>query len=159
MLQRRPDKTRSVFHLFLTQNFHGKPKVQVVFEVQDFQRDECIVHYIHNGLKFFLKSHLNYYHDCFKKFQCLHCKYIQCNFYTFYMCPTFHCNLTLLFTFNCCSKYSGINVKLIYSFFYCNFYIGLYMANTCKVYTFYMCPVSTVISLYIFAVLFEEYLN
>ena len=26
------------------------------------------------------------------------------------------------------------------------------MANTCKVYTFYMCPFSTVISLYIFAV-------
>ena len=47
----------------------------------------------------------------------VHCKYIQCNFYTFYMCPTFHCNLTVLFTFNCCSKYSGINVKLIYSFF------------------------------------------
>ena len=46
----------------------------------------------------------------------IHCKYIQCNFYTFYMCPTFHCNLTVLFTFNCCSKYSGINVKLIYSF-------------------------------------------
>ena len=62
MLQRRPDKTRSVFHL-LTQNFHGKPKVQVVFEVQDFQRDECIVHYIYNGLKLFLKSHLNYYQN------------------------------------------------------------------------------------------------
>ena len=27
---------------------------------------------------------------------CVHCKYIQCNFYTFYMCPTFHCNLTVL---------------------------------------------------------------
>ena len=37
----------------------------------------------------------------------LHCKYIQCNFYTFYGCPTFHCNPTVLFTFNCCSKYSG----------------------------------------------------
>ena len=71
MLQRRPDKTRSVFHLFLTQNFHGKPKVQVVFEVQDFQRDECIVHYIHNGLKFFLKFQFNSYHDCFKKMWCL----------------------------------------------------------------------------------------
>ena len=68
------------------------------------------------------------------------------------MCPTFHFNLSVRFTFNCYSKYSGINVKLIYSFFYCNFYIGLYMANTCKVYTFYMRPVSTVISLYIFAV-------
>ena len=32
------------------------------------------------------------------------------------MCPTFHCNPTVLFTFNCFSKYSGINVKLIYSF-------------------------------------------
>ena len=71
MLQRRPDKTRSVFHLFLTQNFHGKPKVQVVFEVQDFQRDECIVHYIHNGLKLFLKFQFNSYHDCFKKIWCL----------------------------------------------------------------------------------------
>ena len=67
------------------------------------------------------------------------------------MCPTFDCNLTVQFTFDCCSKYSGINGKLIY-IFYCNFYIGLYMANTCKVYTFYMCPGSTVISLYIFAV-------
>ena len=33
------------------------------------------------------------------------------------MCPNFHCNLTVRFTFNCCSKYSGIIVKLIYSFF------------------------------------------
>ena len=57
----------------------------------------------------------------------VHCKYIQCNFYTFYMCPTFHCNLTVLFTFHYCSKYSGINVKLAeLQFFYCNFYIGLY---------------------------------
>ena len=23
----------------------------------------------------------------------VHCKYIQCNFYTFYMCPTFHCTV------------------------------------------------------------------
>ena len=37
----------------------------------------------------------------------LHCKYIQCNFYTFYKCPIFHCNPTVLFTFNYCSKYSG----------------------------------------------------
>ena len=35
---------------------------------------------------------------------------------------------------------------------YRNFYIGLYVANTCKVYTFYMGPIFTVISLYIFAV-------
>ena len=80
-------------------------------------------------------------------FSTIHCKYIQCIFYTFYMCPTFHCNLTVLFTFNCCSKFSGINVKLIYSFL-----TVTSMENTCKVYTFYMCPVSTVISLYIFAV-------
>ena len=32
--------------------------------------------------------------------------YIQCNFYNFYGCPTFHCNPTVLFTFNYCSKYS-----------------------------------------------------
>ena len=31
------------------------------------------------------------------------------------MCPTFHCNLTVRFTFNCCSKYNGC--KLVYSFF------------------------------------------
>ena len=50
------------------------------------------------------------------------------------MCPNFHCNLTVRFTFNCCSKYSWIIVKLIYSFFYCNFYIGLYKAIKCKPY-------------------------
>ena len=42
--------------------------------------------------------------------------------------------------------------KVDLQFFYCNFYVGLYMANICKVYTFYMCPVSTVFSLRIFAV-------
>ena len=43
----------------------------------------------------------------------LHCKYIRCNFYSFKLCPTFHCNFTVWFTFNCCSKYNGIIVKLI----------------------------------------------
>ena len=47
------------------------------------------------------------------------------------MCP----NLTVRFTFNSCSKYSGITVKLIYSIFYCNFYIGLYMAIKYKPYS------------------------
>ena len=42
----------------------------------------------------------------------LHCKYIQCNFYSFEMCPNFHCNLTVWFTFNCCSKYSWIIADL-----------------------------------------------
>ena len=42
-----------------------------------------------------------------------HCKYIQCNFYTFYLCPIFHCNPTVLFTFNCCSKYFGINAMCV----------------------------------------------
>ena len=51
------------------------------------------------------------------------------------MCPNFHCNLTVRFTFNCCSKYSWIIVKLIYSYFYCNFYIGLYKAIKCKLYS------------------------
>ena len=37
-----------------------------------------------------------------------HCKCIQCNFYSFDMCSTFHCNLTVLFTSNCCSKYSAV---------------------------------------------------
>ena len=41
----------------------------------------------------------------------IHCIYIQCNFYSFKMCPTFHCNLTVWFTFNCCSNYSRIIVK------------------------------------------------
>ena len=48
-------------------------------------------------------------HSCLKII--LHCKYIQCNFYSFKMCPTFHCNLTVRFTFNCCSKYSRIIVN------------------------------------------------
>ena len=48
------------------------------------------------------------------------------------MCPNFHCNLTVRFTSNYCSKYSWIIVKLIYSFFYCTFYIGLYKASKCK---------------------------
>ena len=39
--------------------------------------------------------------------------YIQCNFYTFYVCPSFYCNPTVLF--NCCSKYSEINLTLFYS--------------------------------------------
>ena len=47
----------------------------------------------------------------------LHCKYIRCNFYSFSLCPNFHCNLTVQFTINCCSKYSWIIVKLIYSSF------------------------------------------
>ena len=64
----------------------------------------------------------------------LHCKDIQSNLYSFQMCPNFHCNLTVWFTFNCCSKYSWIIVKLIYSF-YCNFYIGLYEAIKCKPYS------------------------
>ena len=38
-------------------------------------------------------------------------------FYSFQLCPYFHCNLTVRFTFNPCSKYSRIIVKLIYSFF------------------------------------------
>ena len=33
------------------------------------------------------------------------------------MCLNFHCNLTVHFTFNFCSKYSWIIVKPIYSFF------------------------------------------
>ena len=31
------------------------------------------------------------------------------------MCPNFHCNLTVRFTFNCCSRYSGMILKLIYT--------------------------------------------
>ena len=36
-----------------------------------------------------------------------HCKYIQCNSYSFYVCPIFQCNPTVRFTSNYCSKYSG----------------------------------------------------
>ena len=43
----------------------------------------------------------------------LHCKDIQSNLYSFQMCPNFHCNLTVQFTFNCYSKYNQITVKLI----------------------------------------------
>ena len=62
-----------------------------------------------------------------------------------------YCNLTVLFTFNCCSKYSGINVKLIYSFFTVTSTLDCIwqILVKCK---FHMSPVSTVISLYIFAV-------
>ena len=43
-----------------------------------------------------------------------------------------HSDSAVLFTFNCCSKYSGKKCKTDLQFFYCNFYIGLYMANNCK---------------------------
>ena len=42
----------------------------------------------------------------------LHCKYIQCNFYTFYLCPTFHCNPTVLFTFILQVKWKNVNPDL-----------------------------------------------
>ncbi len=64
-----------------------------------------------------------------------HCKYISCNFYSLLLCPNFQCNLTLQFTFNCCSDYGWIIVKLKNSFFYCNFYIGLYKAIKCKLHS------------------------
>ena len=67
-------------------------------------------------------------------------------FYTFCICLAFHCNLTVLLQ----AQWNKCKADL--QFFYCNFYIGLYMANTWKVYNFYMRPISTVISLYIVAV-------
>ena len=55
------------------------------------------------GIFQFLQSyaHLLKYVCLFRLFliALVHYKYIQCNFYTFYMCPTFHCILTVLFTF------------------------------------------------------------
>ena len=52
------------------------------------------------------------------------------------MCPNFHCNLTVRFTFNCCSKYLQLNnCKADLQFFYCNFYIALYKAIKCKPYS------------------------
>ena len=41
-----------------------------------------------------------------------HCKYIQCNFYSSWLGPNFHCNLPVLFTFNCCSKWKKVNTDL-----------------------------------------------
>ena len=69
----------------------------------------------------------------------------------------------VIFTLFTCVPLSTVTARLVLQvqtnkwkvdlqFFYCNFYIGLYMANICKVYTFNMCPVSTVFSLHIFAV-------
>ena len=69
----------------------------------------------------------------------------------------------LIFTLFTCVPLSTVTGQLVLQvptnkwkvdlqFFYCNFYVGLYMANICKVCIFYMCPVSTVFSLHIFAV-------
>ena len=49
------------------------------------------------------------------------------------MSPTFHRNLTVLFSSNCCSKYSGIIVKLIYSFFTVTFTLD--WIRQCKLYS------------------------
>ena len=75
------------------------------------------------------------------------------------MCPNFHCNLTVWFTFNCCSNYSWIIVKLIYSFFYCNFYIELYKAIKCKPYSeIYTVESGTQLkTIYICSVLYSSY--
>ena len=62
------------------------------------------------SLIFLWKYWFNEYDCCFA-----HCKYIRCIFYSFKMCLTFHCNLTVWFTINCCSKYSGIIVKPCHS--------------------------------------------
>ena len=35
------------------------------------------------------------------------CMWNTCKVYIFYGCPTFHCNPTVLFIFDYCSKYSG----------------------------------------------------
>ena len=45
----------------------------------------------------------------------LHCKYFQFNFYTFYMCPTFHCNITPYCLHLITAQWNFL--KLIYSFF------------------------------------------
>ena len=88
---------------------------------------QCYYHYPLAGMKMWL-----FVVDSRAPCLALHCKYIQCNFYTFYMCPT------VISLYYCCSKYSGINVKLIYSFFTVTSTLDcilglLYMANTCKV--------------------------
>ena len=49
------------------------------------------------------------------------------------MCPNFHCNLTVRFTFNFCSVQLN-HCKADLQFFYCHFYIGLYKAIKCKPY-------------------------
>ena len=128
----------------------------------------------------------------------LHCKCIQCNFNIFYMCPTFHCNLTvqwnkckadlqvfftLTSTLDCIWQIQSnlvirnflvilelfLNAKsslslwsqlvighgnwfLRTSLFIIKTFLITKFDCTCKVYTFHICAVSTVISLYIFAV-------
>ena len=76
-------------------------------------------------------------------FSKLNCKYIQRNFYSFYVCPIFQCNSTVRFTSNYCYKYSG-KCKHWFIVVYCNylqFYIVISTANTCNFYTFYVCPI------------------
>ena len=55
----------------------------------------------------------------------VHCKYIQCNFYTFYVCPNFHCNLSVLFTFHLITAPSTVKkCKHWFTVVYCNIYIS-----------------------------------
>ena len=84
----------------------------------------------------------------------IHCKCIQCNFYTFYVCPTFHCNPTALFTFDYCSKWKNLNTDLqLFTFLHFYMYIVMCMANTCNFYTFIRL---SQFPLYIFAVSSES---
>ena len=67
-------------------------------------------HFIHKGIRFssgFVSSIFWIVHLLDNSHFELHCKYIQCNLYTFYGCPTFNCNHTILFTFDYCIKYRG----------------------------------------------------
>ena len=77
----------------------------------------------------------------------VHCKYVQCNFYTFYRCPTFHCNPTVLFTSDCCSKYSDLQWFTVTStLLHCNVY-GKYFLHffmNVPVSTVYICSVCKV---------------
>ena len=64
-------------------------------------KEECAVSYLLSSLGYqSSRKESNFFTPLFLY---VHYKYIQCKFYTFYVCPTFHCNPTVLVTFNHCS--------------------------------------------------------
>ena len=132
----RVDQGRRLFLQVRTLELISKDR-NLAESVHLWQSQAKILHFPPDSIYFFLElGHV-------------HCKYIQCNFYSFFLYPTFHCNPTVLFTFNCC--FSGINVTLIYCKIYTStLYCVWQILVQC---TFFPCvPLSTVISLYRFAV-------
>ena len=67
----------------------------------------------------------------------MNCKHIRCKSYTFSMCPSFHCNHTVLFTFNCCSvQWNKCNTVL-------QWFTVTSILLHCKVYSNYLYTFST----------------